>query len=151
MEEPANMMMSWNGNIFCVHRWIPPKKPNDAELWCFLWSAPEQRVTSVTPVIWGDVVLIMTSLMKKSYYKGIIVTKIEGMQCSNCSKFGPHKLECPQHIYSDISGQAHRSHQGSQCCSMQLGCKCWVDKIWFDQSDEFHISHSRMWCIPIYL
>ena len=58
-EEPANnkdiaMMTSSNGNIFRVtgplcgeftgHWWIPltKLKANDAELWCFLWSAPEQ-------------------------------------------------------------------------------------------------------------
>ena len=39
-----------NGNIFRVtghlcgeftgHRWIPRTKASDAELWCFLWSAP---------------------------------------------------------------------------------------------------------------
>ena len=39
-----------NGNIFRVtghlcgeftgHRWIPHTKASDAELWCFLWSAP---------------------------------------------------------------------------------------------------------------
>ena len=44
------MMMSSNGNIFRVtgplcgefigHRWIPRTKASDAELWCFLWSAP---------------------------------------------------------------------------------------------------------------
>ena len=47
----TNMMTSSNGNIFCVngplcgeftgHRWIPLTKASDAELWCFLWSAPE--------------------------------------------------------------------------------------------------------------
>ena len=46
-----NMMTSSNGSIFRItgplcwefpgHRWIPPTKANDAELWCFLWSAPE--------------------------------------------------------------------------------------------------------------
>ena len=47
-----NMMMtSLNGNIFGVtgplcgeftdHRSIPLTKASDAELWCFLWSAPE--------------------------------------------------------------------------------------------------------------
>ena len=46
-----NMMTSSNGNIFRVtgplcgeiagHRWIPRTKASDAELWCFLWSAPE--------------------------------------------------------------------------------------------------------------
>ena len=45
------MMTSSNGNIFRVtghlcgeftgHRWIPRTKANVAELWCFLWSAPE--------------------------------------------------------------------------------------------------------------
>ena len=39
--------MSSNGNIFrvtghlCGHRWITRTKASDAELWCFLWSAPE--------------------------------------------------------------------------------------------------------------
>ena len=26
------------------HRWIPLTKASDAELWCFLWSSPEQTV-----------------------------------------------------------------------------------------------------------
>ena len=44
------MMTSSNGNIFRVtgplcgefigQRWIPRTKASDAELWCFLWSAP---------------------------------------------------------------------------------------------------------------
>ena len=48
------MMTSPNGNIFRVtghlcgeftgHRWIPHTKVSDAELWCFLWSVPEQAV-----------------------------------------------------------------------------------------------------------
>ena len=45
------MMTSSNWNIFRVtgplwgestgHRWLPLTKAIDAELWCFLWSAPE--------------------------------------------------------------------------------------------------------------
>ena len=31
------------GETTC-HRWIPLTKASDAELWCFLWSAPEQTV-----------------------------------------------------------------------------------------------------------
>ena len=36
------------------HRWITLTKTSDAELWCFLWSAPEQTYeqTIETPVIW---------------------------------------------------------------------------------------------------
>ena len=49
-----HMMTSSNGDIFRVtgplwgeftgHRWIPLTKASDAELWRFLWSAPEQTV-----------------------------------------------------------------------------------------------------------
>ena len=48
------MMTSSNGNIFCVtgplcgkvtgHQRILLTKASDAEMWCFLWSAPEQTV-----------------------------------------------------------------------------------------------------------
>ena len=47
----SRMMTSSNGNIFRItgplcgeftgHRWIPLTKASDAELWYFLWSAPE--------------------------------------------------------------------------------------------------------------
>ena len=45
----SGMMTSSNGKIFRVtghscrgsHQWIPLTKASDAELWCFLWSAPE--------------------------------------------------------------------------------------------------------------
>ena len=68
------MMTSSNWNIFRVngplwgestgHRWIPFTKTSDAELWCSLWSAPEQTVeqTIETTVIWNAIALIMTSL-----------------------------------------------------------------------------------------
>ena len=46
------MMTSSNGNIsrvtghlcgeFTGHRWIPRTEASDADLWCFLWIAPEQ-------------------------------------------------------------------------------------------------------------
>ena len=47
----CDMMTSSNGNIFRITghlcgeftgpRWIPRTKASDAELWCFLWFAPE--------------------------------------------------------------------------------------------------------------
>ena len=67
------MMTSSNGNIFRVtgplcgefsgYRWIPLTKASVTELWCFLWSVPEQAVeqTMETPVIWDASALIMTS------------------------------------------------------------------------------------------
>ena len=68
------LMTSSNGNIFRVtgllcgeftdHRCIPHTKASDAELWCFLWSTPEPTVEQIieTPVVWGSIVLIITSL-----------------------------------------------------------------------------------------
>ena len=43
---------------------IPRGKASDAELWCFLWSSPEDTVvyTIEAPVIWDDIAFIMTSL-----------------------------------------------------------------------------------------
>ena len=70
-EISRNMMTSLNGNIFRVtgplcgvfndRRTV---KDSDAELWCFLWSAPEQTVekTIETLVIWDTIALILTSL-----------------------------------------------------------------------------------------
>ena len=67
----SSFMTSSSGNLFRVSGplqgedgWIPLTKANDADLWCFLWSAPEQTVeqTIETPVIWDAIALIMTSL-----------------------------------------------------------------------------------------
>ena len=71
---PSTMMTSSNGNIFRVigplwwestsHWWIPHTKASDAELWCFIWSASEQKVEQIIemPVIWDAIALFMTSL-----------------------------------------------------------------------------------------
>ena len=77
LEETAyqTMMTSLNGNIFRVtgslceestgHRWIPVTKASDAELWCFLWSPPEQTAeqTIEMSVMWDAITFIMTSLL----------------------------------------------------------------------------------------
>ena len=39
----------------------PPTKANDAKLWYFIRSAPEQT-NNETPMIWDAIVLSMTSL-----------------------------------------------------------------------------------------
>ena len=54
MQDIIRIVTSSNGNIshfigplcgeFTGHQWIPSTKASDAELWCFLWSAPEQTV-----------------------------------------------------------------------------------------------------------
>ena len=70
----ASMMTSSNGNIFRVTDLCEGNPPlstgnlteaSDAELWCFLWSAPEQTVehTIETLVIWDSIALIIMSLL----------------------------------------------------------------------------------------
>ena len=65
------MMTSSNGNIsalldLCegIHRFRRLIHLSDAELWCFLWSAPEQTVkqTLDTPMILDVIALIITPL-----------------------------------------------------------------------------------------
>ena len=76
------MMTSWNGNfsaLLALREGNPPvTKSSDGELWCFLWSAPEQTVeqTVGTLVIWYAIALIRTSLewflmgfLSVSYFK----------------------------------------------------------------------------------
>ena len=73
----VQMVTLLNGNICCVTRvtgpswgestsdqWIPLTKASDAELWCFLWCAPEQTAeqTVQMSVIWDTIALIMMSL-----------------------------------------------------------------------------------------
>ena len=43
---------------------FPLTKASEAELWCFIWSAPEQaaKQTLETLVIWDAISLIVTSL-----------------------------------------------------------------------------------------
>ena len=60
-------MTSSNGNIFCVtghlcgeftgHRWIPCTKANDAELWRFLWSSPNKRLSKQSRGWWFEMLL----------------------------------------------------------------------------------------------
>ena len=72
--EDYYMMTSSNENSFRVtgplwgestgDRWISLTNANNTNLWCFLWSTPEQIVEQATEasVIWDAIVLIMTSL-----------------------------------------------------------------------------------------
>ena len=46
------------------HQWIPLTKASEKDLWCFLWSVPEQtsEQTIETAVIWAAIKFIMISL-----------------------------------------------------------------------------------------
>ena len=66
------MMTPSNGNIFRLtgplwgepsgHRWVPLTKASDAELWCFLWSAPEQTVEqTIENLVISDAIALIIS------------------------------------------------------------------------------------------
>ena len=65
MEMFSVLLALCEGNPRGGYRWIPFTKASDsnAELWCFLGSAPEQMAeqTIETPVIRDAIALIMTS------------------------------------------------------------------------------------------
>ena len=69
---------------FTGHRRIPLTKVNDAELWYFLWSAPEQtgEQTIEPPVIWDVIAPIITSPLwnVSIYFLLILPLTISGMQ-----------------------------------------------------------------------
>ena len=62
--EKLSMLQAFSWRESNNDRWIPLTKASDMELWCFLWSAPEQTVAQIikTPVIWDTIMLIMTLL-----------------------------------------------------------------------------------------
>ena len=115
-----HMMTSSNGNIFRVTghlcgeftgpRWIPRTKASDAELWCFLWSAPE-RLSKQSRGWWfetqscslcrhcssydeKDPYLIKTVTLdwfKKSFNRGIIpVVILCGTHCPSNVQWPPN-------------------------------------------------------------
>ena len=63
--ETLSMSLAFLCGEFTGHRWIPRIKASDAELRCFLWSAPEWTVeqTVVRLVIRNAIALIMTSFL----------------------------------------------------------------------------------------
>ena len=106
-------MTSSNGNIFRVigplwgestgHRWIPLTKASDAELWCFLWSAPEQTIerTTDTPLIRDATALIMTSLQLFIHHRRIITAmllKINWTIMKTNIKLAEHFIWYSQHF-----------------------------------------------------
>ena len=40
--------------VFPGHRWIPLTKAGEAELWCFLWSTPEQKFEQTIETRWFE-------------------------------------------------------------------------------------------------
>ena len=64
MDTFSALLALCEGNPPVTSAWIPPTKANDAELWCFLLSAPEQTIEEIidTLVIWDAIAPIMTSL-----------------------------------------------------------------------------------------
>ena len=59
----CHQMETFSMLLALCDQWLPHTKASDVELWCFLWSVPEDSVmqTIVRLVIWDAIALIMTS------------------------------------------------------------------------------------------
>ena len=64
LETFSVLLVLCEGKPRTSHRWTSLTKASGAELWCFLWPAPEQTVeqTIETLMNWYAIALIMTSL-----------------------------------------------------------------------------------------
>ena len=116
------MMTSSNGNIFrvtgllCGDRWISLTKPSDAQLWCFLWSAPQQTVeqTMETSVIRDAIALIKMKnvCMIREMYCDLVKLTIQSvsMNAFLTSRQIPHDVQAvlPCHLAHQKSSQQSR-------------------------------------------
>ena len=64
------------------HQWIPFARASDTELWCFLWSAPEQTVeqTIKTLVIWLSFVSYTKENYRDIYWEPTVSSFKSGIQ-----------------------------------------------------------------------
>ena len=135
------MITSSNGNIFRVTGLCVGNSPGnvefpcDAELWCFLWSAPEPTIaqTIETPVTWDATAIIITSLWLKQTTVQILKRRVESdrwlrarlqyLQCvSNKDTAVLHwAIEMPYLLYITVlrvaAVRSHRPHgsHGARC------------------------------------
>ena len=141
-----NMMTSSNGNKkfrvtgplcgeFTSHRWIPFTKDSEAELWCFLWSAPEQTVvqTIETPVIWNAIAMFECISVTYANAYGAWLISTGQWSCNNCIEVRLTVEKYPFQCYKD-----------SMWIPPILPIKIMIRKK--NQSDRFHI---RPKCIPV--
>ena len=121
------MMTSSYGSIFRVtsplwgettdHRWIPLTKASDADIWCFLWSTPEQTVerTIETLEVWNTVVLIMMSLWCRSFVATVSSTDITG----NCLLQPRQSLSPRDQLGTAANAVLYKEH------NQDTGPLCW--------------------------
>ena len=99
------------------HRWISLTKSSGAGLWCFLWSAPEQTAgqTTETPISWGAIAFIMTSLWWSSFgnvVMDISICFVRSYCCQHTYKFMAMDISfsMPMHAVAMIEMQVALTH-----------------------------------------
>ena len=129
----VHMMTSSNENIFRLtgplwgestgHRWIPLTKAIDAELWCFLWSAPERFKIISTPVIWDTIALVMTSVwwfLSRMSNRNLIFTVLYLLM----SPWWPHEMEILSAVVVLCEGNHLSPGSNIAICAMQVSPPC---------------------------
>ena len=127
------MMMPSNGNSFRVtgplcgefigQRQIPLTEA--IELWCFLWSAPEQTVEQIieTSVIWDIILLIMMLLPSSDCYTFDVVSQ---------SNSTTQIAEQHQIVINRYLSRHYR-------CRNQISCWHWMANVRFDNQNSYLI------------
>ena len=97
------MVTSSNGNIFRVTghlcgeftglRWIPRTKASDAELWCFLWSVPDKRLSKQS---WGWWFETQSGSLWRHSNEGLVNLAVQDIY--------------PVIQYSELSSECHDAH-----------------------------------------
>ena len=107
-------VVSSNGNIFRItdsveftdHRRIPLTTASDAELWCFLWSAPEHtaKQTIETPVAWDVIAPIMMSLLCVCILTVLRLNNYSNYKVKHNGRCHCHKIQrfCGEYLQSSL-------------------------------------------------
>ena len=115
------------------YRWVPHTKASDAEVWCFLWSAPQQTVETIeTLVIWYVIALIMTSLkcvLTLSHpMRVMFLQPTMSFSWHACSSI--FKVFIASHLFHSLALKTScgtiKLHHGVWTCFLwDRHCKCW--------------------------
>ena len=152
----VSMMTSSNENIFHVtghlwgestcDRWLPLTKASDVELWCFLWSAPEQMIDQKleTPMIWDAIVFIMKVM--KIFFHGKQGSIYPIIYLMDSTMAADDLVTCCQ----DIKMKQRASFTKS-LSNQPLNCEDhpWSNKLYFLLGHSIEVNHGIFCCMQL--
>ena len=147
------MMTSSNGNIFRItgplwgeftgHQWIPLTKASDAELWCFLWSAPEHGSANNQHGAYYNIAVMRFRIDEgKSHNLEKVFRQLYADAWSHGDEIPPTSVR------SQYSERYVELHEAVKMCTFLAlnNCLCWADEwvFWvacFPVEFDWHVSY----------